>query len=176
MTTVNLKDHSTFYGSDELVKELQSKMQPEDVVINFAYTDYGGDFFDKVAIQFFTEKHPDSIVSESTSWSGENAFIFGPVAKEFQEETERYLLGFNGIEDYYSIKQSEQETEDFKRFLDDLDKDKYQVTENSLEKLLNERSGYYSITTQGVDYSERDLIKFCLENDIISIIEDESNL
>jgi len=53
---------------------------------------YGGYFFDKVCIAFFAEKFPNSIVKETTYYSGENAFIFGEVAKEFEEITANYLL------------------------------------------------------------------------------------
>lgn len=93
------------YGTPEL-KEL-AKSKQSDIYINFAYTDYGGDFFDRVAIAYFKENHPDNIVYESTSWNGENAYIFGEIAKEFKEATDNYLLGFEDIEDYYYEKEQE---------------------------------------------------------------------
>jgi len=49
------------FASDELKSELQEKLGissndlGDNVVISFAYTDYGGDFLDKVAIRYFQE-------------------------------------------------------------------------------------------------------------------------
>ena len=73
----NLKDTNQFYASEDLLNELKEKIKENDTIINFAYTDYGGDFFDKVCIKYFSEKYPNNIVKENTSYYGENAFIFG---------------------------------------------------------------------------------------------------
>jgi hypothetical protein len=51
----NLSDKTQFFASDELIDSLKSKMKEGDFIINFAFTDYGGTFFDKVMIQYFTE-------------------------------------------------------------------------------------------------------------------------
>ena len=104
MRTIDF-DISRGYGSDELVELAKSKQS--DTYINLAYSDYGGSFFDRVVIAYFKENHPDNIVYESTFWNGENAYIFGEIAKEFLEETDEYLLGFEGIEEYYCEKEQE---------------------------------------------------------------------
>jgi NAD(P)H-flavin reductase len=170
----NLNDRTSFYASDQLLKDLQARLNPGDTVVNVAYTDYGGDFFDKVLIQYFEEKHPDSIIVESAGWNGYNAFIFGAIADELIESTDMYLLGFENLEDYYSEKEADQEREDFTRFLNDLDKDKYTVAEDGADRLYEKKAGGFNITTQGVDFSERDLIEFCLQEGIITeIVETE---
>lgn len=171
----NLNDSRQYYASDALLEELKEKMKPLDLVYTFSYTDYGGDFMDKVFIAYFSEKFPESIVKENTSYFGENAFLFGEVAAEFIEASENYPLGFRDIEEYYLLKQSEQETEDFQRFLADIEKyHDYKVSPDALDYLTEHKGGYYNITTQGVDYSERDLIKFCEAAGIISkVIEQD---
>jgi hypothetical protein len=84
--------------------------------------------------------------------------VFGKPAREFAEESERYLLGFDNIEDYYYQMQYEQERKDFERFLDDMEKyNNYKVSPQAIDWLLENKSGYYSITPQGVDFSESDL-------------------
>lgn len=102
---VNPEDRRQCYATESLA--LEAKEKNSDFYLNFAYTDYGGDFFDKVAIAYFKEKHPESIVYESTSFNGENAFIFGNIAKEFTEESSRYLLGFEDMEDFYYSMEAE---------------------------------------------------------------------
>ena len=169
-TVKNLNERSTFYASDSLIEELKEKMKEGDTVINFAFTDYGGTFFDKVCIEFFAENHSDSIVFENTGWSGQNAFLFGPVADKFLETSENYILGFDGLENYYYEKQNETERDSFEYFLSDLSG--YEIAENALDALCSEKSGHYSITTQGVDFCSSELIEYCEKNGLISKIED----
>lgn len=102
---VNPEDRRQCYATEFLAMEAKDKNS--DYYLNIAYTDYGGDFFDKVVIAYFKEKHPESIVYENTSFNGENAFIFGNVAKEFAEESSRYLLGFEDMEDFYYSMEAE---------------------------------------------------------------------
>ena len=54
------------FASEELKDELREKLNikgnslGDNVVISFAYTDYGGDFLDKVAIRYFEENYPEN--------------------------------------------------------------------------------------------------------------------
>lgn len=166
----NINEKTQFFASEELLTELKNKMKAGDCIVNFAYTDYGGDFFDKVCVAFFSEKHPENIVKENTVYSGENAFIFGEVAKEFIEESENYLLGYEDIEEHYTNMEQNEEYEGFKYFIESLNTDKYEIQEDAIEKLCNNKGGYYSITTQGLDYSESDLIEYCINEGIITEI------
>lgn len=136
-------------------------------VVNFAFTDYGGSFFDKVAIEYFIAKHPGSIVFESTSWYGRNAFVFGEVAARFLEETEDYPLGFDEFEEYFCQRESEETDAGFNRFLDDLSG--YEFDRETVFSWLSEhKSGYYNITTQGLDFCESDLIEELNQNGLIA--------
>ncbi len=167
MKVCNLKDHTTFYASSELLEQLKGKMKEGDIVVNFAYTDYGGSFFDKVAIKFFTEKHPESIVSETTYHYGENAFIWGDLAKQFLEASENYPLGFEHIEDFYLQMECEEQDKAFTSFLDCLS-DKYDVKDNAFEMLSDRFAGYWSVEPSGLDYSSETLLKYCIEKELIT--------
>ena len=144
-------------ATSDLKDELRSKMKKGDDVIHFAYTDYGGDFMDKVAIEYFEENYPKNTLSETTAYYGKNAFVFGKPATEWIESTEDYPLGFEDFESYYYEKQNEQENEDFERFLDDLKRDGYEVSDEAIGWLNEKKGGYYNITTQGLDFSYSDL-------------------
>lgn len=158
------------YGTPEL-KEL-AKSKQSDIYINFAYTDYGGDFFDRIAIAYFKENHPDNIVYESTSWNGENAYIFGEIAKEFKEETDNYLLGFESIEEYYCEKEQEM-LDDLYLFLYNEYVESERICTNRdnfieflQENFTNECS--YNVMPTMVDYSPSDVENLLIENNLIT--------
>lgn len=127
-------------------------------------------FFDRVAIAYFKENHPDNIVYESTSWNGENAYIFGEIAKEFKEATDNYLLGFENIEDYYWEK--EQEMLDalylflFEEYNERICTNRDNFIEFLRDNFTNECS--YNITSTMVDYSPSDVEKLLIENHLIT--------
>lgn len=166
----NLNERTQYYASDDLLNELKSKIHANDIIVNFAYTDYGGDFFDKVCISFFNENYKDNFVSENTCYSGKNGFLFGEVAKEFLESTENYLLSFEGIEEYYYNMQNNEEYEGFKYFIEGLDTDKYEISDTAIDTLMENKGGYYNVLTSGLDYCESDLIDYCIESGIIKEI------
>jgi len=167
------------FASDELKSELQEKLGissndlGDNVVISFAYTDYGGDFLDKVAIRYFQENYPENTLVENTSYFGQNAYVFGEPAKEWIETTEDYPLGFEDFESYYYEKEYEQQLEDFDYFLDEISRD-YSFDKNAvLNWLLENRSGYYNITTQGLDFSSSDLTDELVNEGLIEKIDEE---
>jgi hypothetical protein len=151
------------YASEEMANELREKLGIEtdslgdNYVISFAYTDYGGDFLDKVAIAYFSENYPENTIKENSGWGGENAFVFGEPAKEWIEQTQDYALGFEDFEDFYYEKQNEQEGDDFNYFLDEIVRDYTFDREVVIDWLMENKSGYYGMTTQGLDFSWTDL-------------------
>jgi hypothetical protein len=167
METINF-NISHGYGSDELVELAKSKQS--DIYINFAYTDYGGDFFDRVAIAYFKENHPDNIVYENTYFNGENAYIFGEIAKEFKKETDAYLLGFESMEEYYCEK--EQEMLDalylflFEEYNERICTNRDNFIEFLRDNFTNECS--YDVMATMVDYSPSDVEKLLIENHLIT--------
>lgn len=120
-TNNNLVDFasiSTYVGSESLVQEVKDKHS--DIYLNFAYTDYGGSFLDKVIISYFKEYYQENIVHEKTSWNGENAFIFGEPAKELYNLMKvDNVLGFDDLEDYYTEMEYNMITEEAQQYIDD---------------------------------------------------------
>jgi len=169
------------FASDELKSELQEKLGissndlGDNVVISFAYTDYGGDFLDKVAIRYFQENYPENTLVENTSYNGENAYVFGEPAKEWIESTEDYPLGFENIEELYYEMQNESEYESFEYFLDDLQKyDGYVFDKDEVMSwLMENRGGYYSMTTQGLDFSSSNLTDELVNEGLVRKEEEE---
>lgn len=80
---VDFSSKQTYVASESLLQEAKDKHS--DIYLNFAYTDYGGSFLDKVIISYFKEYYPENIVHEKTSYNGENAFIFGEPAKDLRD-------------------------------------------------------------------------------------------
>lgn len=147
------------YASSELREQIIARMEKENLesAVTFSYTDYGGEFFDKVCCDYFNEKYKDDTLSEKTCYYGMNLWLFGGNAEEFWEITQDYLLGFNDIEDYYFGKESEAYDEFVANFLSDND---YGSRREAVEAWLNEnKRGDYRLTTQGVDYCETELIR-----------------
>lgn len=155
-------------GSDELKEKIQKKVKKDETIIHFGYSDYGGQFFDKVAIEYFKENHPKNTISENTGYNGQVAFVFGKPAEEFVEESkDGNILGYETLQDTYSEMEREAEEKSFKFFLDDI-KDKYTVKKGALDKLEEERSGYYSIMSDGqLDFSYSELTSFLEKEGLI---------
>lgn len=155
------------FSSYELREALKDKIKEGDYIVNFAYTDYGGSFFDKVFIQYFKENFPDNTISENTCYYGENCFIWGDIAKEFWEVYEKYPLGFQDIEDYYYKMEYQQSEKDFSFFLNDIKRDFLFNFDKALDFLMENKQGYYNILPSGIDFSWDDLIKYLLKENII---------
>lgn len=153
----NLVDFSkeyTYVASESLVQEAKDKHS--DIYLNFAYTDYGGSFLDKVIISYFKEYYQENIVHEKTSWNGENAFIFGEPAKELYE-----LIIAGNILDFYYLGQYYTETEyniiadTAQQYINDngLDNELYDIVCDWLSENSYPEPNY-------LDYSENDLNDF----------------
>lgn len=115
---VDFSNKQTYVASESLVQEAKDKHS--DIYLNFAYTDYGGSFLDKVIISYFKEYYPENIVHEKTSWNGENAFIFGEPAKELYNLMKvNNVSGFDDLEDYYTEMEYNMITEEAQQYIKD---------------------------------------------------------
>jgi hypothetical protein len=129
-------------GQGYLSQELRDSIpKNSEHYVNFAYTDYGGDFFDKVCIEYFKENYPDNIVYEETCYYGQNAVIYGKVASDFLKETESYLLGFENIEEFFSELESKEKYEliescSYGDLCHELGIDKDNIKESNKERIL----------------------------------------
>jgi hypothetical protein len=155
---VDFSNKQTYVASESLVQEAKDKHS--DIYLNFAYTDYGGSFLDKVIISYFKEYYPENIVYERTSWNGENAFILGESAKELYDLIKTgYILGFDCLEQYYTEMERNTITEEAQRYINDngLGNELYDIV---YEWIVNNSR----IESNFVDYSEIDLNEFLQKN------------
>lgn len=157
----NLVDFSskyTYIASESLVQIAKDKHS--DIYLNFAYTDYGGSFLDKVIISYFKEYYPENIVYEKTSWNGENTFIFGEPAKELYDFIKNgYILGFDCLEQYYTEMEYNIITEEARRYIND------NGLGNELDDIVCEWLTENShIEPNFLDYSEIDLNEYLQKN------------
>lgn len=156
MTFKEFKNGAGFASYELREDEKLQGLKDSDIVVNFAYTDYGGDFFDRVCIEYFNEKHPESFIYENTSWFGKNGILLGDVAREFMEETENYLLGFNDIENYYLNMEHEAEISGFEWFVNDAN---INESEDCIQWLSENKGGHFSVLSSGdIDYCYSDLL------------------
>lgn len=161
------------YASSSLREEFKKKSKiksddlSNDYVIAFAYTDYGGDFFDKVAIAYFQKNYPKNIVVENSGYNGQNALVWGKPAEEYIEQTEDYPLGFDDIEELYYQMENEETYKSFEYYLDDLSRDYEFDKEAVMDWLMENKSGYYSIRTDGLDFSYSSLTDELEREDLI---------
>ena len=154
------------FASEDLIDELKEKLnlKSDDLknqdVIAFAYTNYGGSIIDKYAIEYFLENYPRNIVVEETSYDGKNAFVFGKPAKEWMEQSDDYILGFDDFESFYYEKEYEDFMEGINFFIQDLKRD-YIFDEEEVRDSLEEKfTGYFNVDTSGLDYSEEQMMDY----------------
>lgn len=155
---VDFAKRSTYVASESLVQEAKNKHS--DIYLNFAYTDYGGSFLDKVIISYFKQYYPENIVHEKTSWNGENAFIFGEPAKELYDFIKTgYILGFDCLEQYYTQMEFDMKMEVAQQYIND------NGISNDLLDIVYEWIGENSrLEPNFVDYSEIDLNEYLQKN------------
>ena len=155
---VDFSSKQTYVASESLLQEAKDKHS--DIYLNFAYTNYGGSFLDKVIISYFKEYYPENIVHERTSWNGENAFIFGEPAKELYDFIKNgYILGFDCLEQYYTEMEYNMITEEAQQY----------INNNGLDNdLLNIIYGWICnnsrMESDFADYSEIDLNEYLQKN------------
>lgn len=134
-------------------------------VINVAYTDYGGTFADKTFIAFMKENYPHLILSEYTSWNGENAFIFGGIAEELSKSNDYFSVA-DDFEDYYldAVSKLQEETAD--EVIDYYFADEELSDEERLRiwcAILTFFEECASCHTFGLDYDDFDLKEYLLK-------------
>lgn len=155
---VDFSNKNTYIASESLVQ--QAKDKHSDIYLNFAYSDYGGSFLDKVIISYFKEYYPENIVHERTSWNGENAFIFGEHAKELYNLMKVYnVLGFDDLEDYYTEMEYNMITEEAQQYIDDNG-----ISNDLLDIVCEWMINNSHVEPNFVDYSEVDLNEYLQKN------------
>lgn len=147
-------------GSVELKLEARNASEGSKYVFNFAYTDYGGSILDRAMIEFAKEFYPDCIVWETTSWNGQNAYIFGELANEFASYEEWWYNDFSrgGYFCDYLLEEIEMpmEKEAFEEIAEEFDEE-YQ--DKVLEILYEYFGSYWNYEPTYINYSIDDLKK-----------------
>jgi len=180
MSTLN--PNSGFYASPALEREAIERSTEKNCIesgnyLNFAYTDYGGEFLDIVFIDYFSKHYPENIVVEDTCYFGRNAIVFNTeknpnLIDRYINETEGYLLGFEGVEDFHTKKEYEAFLEFVEFFIEDELTGEYSFDETKVKNWLHEEKyGCFGITTQGIDYNASELIKDLINADLITTKE-----
>lgn len=155
---VDFSSKQTYVASESLLQEAKDKHS--DIYLNFAYTNYGGSFLDKVIISYFKEYYQENIVHEKTSWNGENAFIFGEPAKELYE-----LIIAGNILDFYYLGQYHTEMEynmitaEAQQYINDNG-----LSNEQLDIVCEWLVDNSRMESNFVDYSEIDLNEFLQKN------------
>ena len=148
------------YQNRDLFLLNRNKENDNDIIVNFAYTDYGGSFYDNVCIEYFEKFHSDSVLTEITGWNGKNAILFGNVAKEFINSINDYCLGYDNLEEFYYNMQNELEEDAWEWFINDELTNYYDFDKNEvLEYLRENKAGYYRIYCTMLDFNSSDLIQ-----------------
>ena len=149
-------------ASKELKEKARKKIKDSDAVLAVGYTDYGGTFGDKALIEYFKKNYPKNIVYERAGYNGQNAILFGEPLQEYLDGRAADDFG-----DYYMIKEMETEEKEFKEFVKHLKYKKYKVSPNTLDWLLENRSGYYKLEPSGLDFNSEELENELIEEGLI---------
>ena len=170
-----LKTNKKIYASHELRNEVP-ELQPDDILINCAYTDYGGTFDDRVACQYFLEKYAENCVSEQTSYFGQNLIAWGDRVTHFFDNVGMDFVQDYDFEEYYRIKEDQAEIESFGFFLDQIGTDYTFDKYETMQWLLDNRTGYYEAQSDGtIDFSWSELTDEMIDEGIIKGKEAEED-
>lgn len=149
-----------WYDREEDIKELRAQgLKDTDIIVNFAYTDYGGNFIDNVFIEYFENKNSHCFKVQDTVYYGKNAILWGKEAQEVKAQSQNYILGYEDIENFYLQKENEAVDKGIIDFLGDYKKENEEVLTDEENKavfffLSRECFDCFSVQSGGnVDYS-----------------------
>ena len=143
------------------------------IAVNIAYTNYGGTFMEKTLMKYISERFPEDIIMEDTSWDGMNAFVFGNIADKVWDgatgNSDIFNL-FDDFEDYFITEESnlmQAESESiFKAYkehgdLDGLTDAEQNIVKDTIRDFLDT---YGRAETFGADYYSGDFIIYMEDN------------
>jgi hypothetical protein len=164
LTLKSFKEGKGFWADrEEDIKELEAQGLTDDsIIINFAYTDYGGHFIDRVAIEFF--KNEKCFRAYDTVYYGQNAILWGDVAKAFKEQSQNYPLGYAGLEDFYYQKEYEAQATTADELLEDYKNEEGEpltakAKQDCFGRLIDILSGYSIMSSGCIDFCESEVIE-----------------
>lgn len=151
-----LSNRNEYWATDSLIESAKEKVGMDERILAVSYTDYGGTFYDKCLIGYIKENYPNNIISEITSYNGENAFIFGDVLELEDFDSEGFTDSWDFEQYMESATQALIENE-----ISDIiaSHPEYADYEDTIKEFL----GYRSICTFGIDYSESEFKEYVEE-------------
>lgn len=148
-----LSNRNEYWATDSLIESAKEKVGMDERILAVSYTDYGGTFYDKCLIGYIKENYPNNIISEITSYNGENAFIFGDVLEleDFNSEGFTDSADFEEYMDSATQALIEEECSDIIA-----NNPEYANYQDAIKEFLYN----IRIETFGIDYSERELNEY----------------
>jgi len=144
------------FMSWQLRRQFPDNIKDDQLVINFAYTDYGGSFIDKVIIAFLRSKHVQHMLHEHTSWSGENCTLYSKKYVKFFNRDFKDWFYNDEFEEFYCQQEYQIQDECWNYVANEFIQD-YELDESMKSDIVNflheEFDRYYSIVYTQVDYS-----------------------
>lgn len=148
-----LSNRNEYWATDSLIESAKEKVGMDERILAVSYTDYGGTFYDKCLIAYIKENYPNNIITEITSYNGENAFIFGDVLEleDFDSEGFTDSADFEEYLDSATQALIEEECSDIIA-----NNPEYANYQDVIKEFLYDRR----IETFGIDYSEREFNEY----------------
>ena len=143
------------------------------IAVNIAYSNYGGTFMEKTLMKYISERFPEDIIMEDTSWDGKNAFVFGDIADKVWDgatgNSDIFNL-FDDFEDYFITEESNVMQAESKSIfnaykehgdLDGLTDSELNIVKDTIRDFLDT---YAKAETFGADYYSGDFIVYMEDN------------
>ena len=148
-----LSNRNEYWATDSLIESAKEKVGMDERILAVSYTDYGGTFYDKCLIGYIKENYPNNIISEITSYNGENAFIFGDVLELEDFDSEGFTDSWDFEQYLYSATQA-QIGEECSNII--ANNPEYANYQDVIKEFLDNSR----VETFGIDYSERELNEY----------------
>lgn len=148
-----LSHRNEYYATDSLIERAKEKVGMDEKILAVAYTNYGGTFYDKCLIAYIKENYPNNIITEITSYNGENAFIFGDVLELEDFDSEGFTDSWK-FEQYMDSATQELINEECDNII--ASTPEYANYQDVIKDFLD-NSG---VETFGIDYSEREFNEY----------------
>ena len=148
-----LSNRNEYWATDSLIESAKEKVGMDERILAVSYTDYGGTFYDKCLIGYIKENYPNNIISEITSYNGENAFIFGDVLELEDFDSEGFTESWDFEQYMYSATQALIGEECSNIIADNPEYANYQ-------DVIKEFLDNCRVETCGIDYSDRELNEY----------------
>lgn len=148
-----LSNCNEYWATDSLIERAKEKVGMDERILAVSYTNYGGTFYDKCLIAYIKQNYPNNIITEITSYNGENAFIFGDVLELEDFDSEGFTDSWD-FEQYMESVTQELINNECDNII--ASNPEYANYQNDIKDFL----GYSRVETFGIDYSEREFNEY----------------